>query len=221
MKPQALAASALLVLACSSSSPKSGDGGAPPAGSGSSLTGMYTFPVHFALVLPSGSPCGYETKLPDGQYNSFSLILAGASIPAVCADAANANGPVGQPFVLVQVASSSYATNMPPPDGGAVSLTAGTYAIGFEDETDDDSLHARRHERAGARRRPRLRRRGGATNVATASSGSVTLTTVGNGHIAGSFNVMMAPVTGGTIDTQSPVAFSGTFDATECPGTTQ
>ena len=61
---------------------------------------------------------------------------------------------------------------------------------------------------------------GGATPEATALSGTVTVTAIGPGHVAGSFDVQLGAVdeTADTIDTQHPAPFSGTFDVTSCEG---
>jgi hypothetical protein len=218
-----LVASGLALVACgASSSPVGpGDSAAPPPGGPSSLTGMYGFPVHFSLVLPAGGGCSYPAKRPNGDYNSISVALSGATI-GICADAASAAGAAGQPFVLIQVASPSYATDPQMPDGGEQPLTPGTYSIAFEKVTDDD-LCMLSGTSGTALVDVRDFDDGGqvATPVATALSGAVTLTAVGGGHVAGAFNVTMGAATNNSIDTQHPVAFSGTFDATECPGTAQ
>ena len=63
---------------------------------------------------------------------------------------------------------------------------------------------------------------GGAITVASALTGTVTLTTIVPGHIVGSFDVKMAAyLPSGLFDTAHPTAFSGTFDSTDCPGTMQ
>jgi len=61
------------------------------------------------------------------------------------------------------------------------------------------------------------------TSVGTSISGTVTLTTVIPGHVAGNFQVLLAPIDGGVnaSSTSSAAPFSGHFDTTACPGTTQ
>jgi hypothetical protein len=51
-----------------------------------------------------------------------------------------------------------------------------------------------------------------------ALSGAVTLTTVDQGHVAGSFQVSLAPQDGGVA---GAAPLSGHFDTTTCPGLTQ
>jgi hypothetical protein len=44
---------------------------------------------------------------------------------------------------------------------------------------------------------------------------------VTTGHVAGDFNVSLAPVRGGRIDVDASAPFGGQFDTATCPGTTQ
>ena len=62
---------------------------------------------------------------------------------------------------------------------------------------------------------------GGANTVASALSGTVTLVAVGQGRVAGSFDVMLAPYSASGFDTKNTTHPTGVFDAKACPGATQ
>jgi hypothetical protein len=212
--------------ACGSSSSGPSSASPPPA-SGNSLTGSYAFPVAYTLLGTdeAKADCGYGGMLADG-YSDFGVYLADTNISGlICAgdDAGpRVNSAPGHPFVVIQMKSISYARGGNLPDGGVeTAIVPGTYGVGFEGLSDDDLCMAN----PGA---PLLdvldfgpEDGGGAIPVASAATGTVTLTTIALGHIAGSFDVqMVALLPSGQYDTEHPTPFSGTFDATTCPGTT-
>jgi hypothetical protein len=184
-----------------------------------SISGTYAFPVQEALISTEPQDeCDYPAMSPDGTYVDFGILLTDTAFPNVCVDGGPSSDAAGHRFVDIQMKSISYAPggNLGL-DGGETPITPGTYPVSFEGEDDDDLCMA------GAAM-PLLDVRdfgsvdgGGAMPVASALSGTVTLTTVGSGHIAGSFDVMMvAYLPSGLFDTAHPTPFSGTFDARSC-----
>jgi hypothetical protein len=216
---------ALGMAACSAASGAKGtDGGAPPV-AGNTLTGTYSFPVVGSTLDAEdiAEACGTETTLPGGGVLAFGIVLSSADSPTLCsAIASNSSAAAGQPAVVIQVASNAYIAQSAPADGGAPApLTTGTYKIGFENVTDDDlcMLSGTGGQALVDVLQLGMPDAGGATPKATAVSGTVTVTAIASSHVVGSFDVQLAPVSAsGSIDTQHPTAFSGTFDSTACAG---
>lgn len=213
-----------VLVACGSS----GSPGATPAqtsSSGNSLVGQDGFAVHYAVVdtQEAHEECGWEEVLPDGTYAAMAVILSDQVLPGYCSGAGSASAIAGHPFVHIQVADPTYATDTPLPDGGAPEpVVPATYAIADEGNSDDDLCSVPGTGGSALVDVGDWGDGGGATGVATSVSGSVTLTTVAAGHVVGRFDVMLAAVLpSGDIDTPHPTPFSGTFDATVCPGTSQ
>lgn len=164
--------------------------------------------------------------LLDGSYAAVAVILADQQLVGYC-------GPVdggvpslaGHPFVNIQVAGPTYATQGPGlPDGATPApLSAGQYAIANEG-ADDDQIGSVRGTGGAALVDVRDWGDGGgaAQSVATAVSGTVTLTSVGSGYVAGTFNVVVAPpLASGQLDSANATPLSGTFSAKTCPGALQ
>lgn len=222
------AASSALTPACSSSS---GPGATPgtsspqdggPSDAGNTLTGSGAFTVSDTIVdtQEAKDECSYETLLPDGSFAAFGIIMAQTNISAYCSADAAFSPPGGQPFVVVQVAGPSYSNPGPADGGGLKAITPGTYTVGFENVPDDD-LCMLAGTGASALVDIRTWKGGdaaGAVTAAEALSGTVTITSISPGHVAGSFSVMMVSVSStGQFDTQHPSALSGTFDSATCP----
>jgi hypothetical protein len=180
--------------------------------------------VHYSLLdtaLPN-SEDGYTSIRPDGFYSAFAIALTGEDVSVfVCGGGAGTNPQSGQPFVNIEVKSPSYAQSSTTPDGGLpLPLTAGSYAIGFEDVPDPDLTMTSSLALLWVGTFPQPPATG-ATLVASAYSGTVTLTTVEPGHVVGSFDVELVEWTNGSFDITNMEHFSGTFDTTPCPGTVQ
>jgi hypothetical protein len=165
---------------------------------------------------PAGD-CGYVGLLPGGGYAAFQVILVDANVSALCADASAEVSVAGKTFVVIQSKSSSYAGDNNP-DAGLAAVAPGTYPVYFENLSDDDLCMANpgtalldvRNFKADAE---------GAIPVASATTGTVTYTTIESGHIAGNFSVQMATLLpSGQFDTTHLTPLSGSFDATGCPG---
>jgi hypothetical protein len=220
-----LACMALGAGACGTASGAKGtDGGAPPL-AGNTLSGTYSFPVAGSVLDAQGiaEACGNEPTLPDGGVLAFEIALSGADGATLCsAITSSSNAAASQPAVVIQVATSAFIAQSAPADGGAPApLTTGTYKIGFENVTDDDlcMLSGTGGQALVDVLQLGMTDAGGAFPKATAVSGTVTVTAIASSHVAGSFDVELAPVSdSGSIDTQHPTALSGTFDATACSG---
>jgi hypothetical protein len=215
----------LTALACGSNRPSGAgadsgelDGSLSAAGGGNSLSGTYAFPVQSSLVSAGEgtAECGYAGPLPGGGYADFEVVLLPVDVGDVCADGSTGNSLRGKPFVVLQIKSSSYATDLIP-DAGLVSVVPGTYPVDFEN-LDDDDLCMARPNTALVDVRDYDQDASGAVPVASAYSGSVTFTTIETGHVVGSFDVQMATLHEPTFDTTNLTPLSGTFDATGCAG---
>ncbi|HEY2516535.1 MAG TPA: hypothetical protein VGI39_36950, partial [Polyangiaceae bacterium] len=177
-------------LACSPSSPTGGGGD----GGGNELTGTAAFPVHDA-VIDTQTPkaeCGYESALAGGGYGSVVLWLSDQPLGATDGGSPGNSPPTSAHLLRIELAGPSYAGGNSPPAGGAVAaMGAGTYAISFEAQNDEDLC---------------MLTPGGAAVLdvfdigtdaasytqATAASGTVTLSTVTTGHMVGSFDVQLS-----------------------------
>jgi hypothetical protein len=205
----------------SSSAPAPGPDGSASSGSTSGkvtslISGAYEFPVHYALVDPT-LPYGPGSIRPDGLYSSFEIVLAGNSLAAFygCNDAGTWDS---QPIVAIDVRSASYTT----PDGGLLlPVTPGMYDVGFVDASDNTTSPDPNATSSLALvwvgtipKAPHY----GVTLQAIASTGTVTLTTVEPGHVAGSFNVGVVNWVNGAFDMTNVHSFTGTFETTTCPG---
>jgi len=204
--------------ACSSGSATSPEAGVTLGSvEGNALSGTYAFPVNYAVIdtqLPRDQ-CGFDTALDGGAYASFALWLSDVDIYN---DAGGmlAITPSPSHILSIQVAGPSYTSTSNASDvASPTPIAPGVYAIGFEDADDDElcglppggSATLDRYDFAGD---------AGAYTQATALSGSVTVTSLGSGRIAGKFNVELGAIVYGAIfiDTQHPIPFSGTFVAT-------
>jgi hypothetical protein len=184
---------------------------------GNALDGSYAFPVGYAVIDTqlAKDQCGYETALAGGAYGAFALWLSDVDI---FDDAGGmfAVTPSPSHILSIQVAGPSYqGSNAPPAGTDPLPIKPGIYPIGFED-ADDDELCSLPTGGAATVDRYDFAGDADAYTQATALSGTVTVTQAGQGRIAGSFDVQLAPIVYGDIfiDTQHAVPFSGTFDAT-------
>jgi len=199
--------------------------GALPDG-GAWLDGSMAFGVRYSVVYPQNLQvsCGYAPSPPTG-YGDLVVLLTDIDLSSTCSSGIAPSSAGGHPAVRIEVASPSYAMGGAglAADGGPVAaLIPGSYAIGFENLTDDDVCML---SQSSGRALVDVLDFGDAgccnTLVGTSVSGTVTLTTVVPGHVAGHFQVSLAPVQGSTIAAPSAAPFSGQFDTTSCPGTTQ
>jgi hypothetical protein len=196
----------------------SASSGSTSADSTSVISGAYDFPVHYGLLDPA---LGYTR--PDGLYSSFAVVLAGNSVPAFygCVDAGTWDS---QTIVNIQMKSQSDPGPTFPMDGGVqlpLPLTPRTYDIGFVNVNNNTTPPSPSDTSSLALlwvgtipKAPQL----GVTLQAIASTGTVTLTTVEPGHVAGSFHVGVVHWVNGAFDTTTVYDFAGTFDTTTCPG---
>jgi hypothetical protein len=168
---------------------------------GNSLSGSLAFSVQSAQVTTAEaqSACGYQSVLPDGSYATIGVLLSDMNIQvAICGDAAAAElmalraSLAGHPLILIQMKTVGYPPSGNLADAGAVQpIGPGTYPVAFENLSDDDLCMAPKGQALIDLRN--WSDAGGALTVASASMGTLTLTTVASGHIAGSFDVKMEP----------------------------
>jgi hypothetical protein len=192
------------------------------------VAGRYGFDVQYAVVdtTQAHSQCGWQEVLPDGSYAAVAVILADQQLVGYCGPVDGGMPPLaGHPFVNIQVAGPTYATQgRGLPDGAAPApLSAGQYAIANEG-VDDDQICSVRGTGGSALVDVRDWGDGGgaAESVATAVSGTVNLTSVGSGYVAGTFDVVVAPpLASGQLDLANSTPLSGSFSARTCPGVLQ
>jgi hypothetical protein len=195
---------------------------------GNSLSGSLAFSVQSAQVTTAEakSACGYQSVLPDGSYATIGVLLADMNIQvAICGDAAPTElttlraSLAGHPFIVIQMKTAGYPPSGNLAEAGAVQpIGPGTYPVAFENLSDDDLCMAPEGQALIDLRD--WADAGGALTVASASMGTLTLTTVASGHIAGSFDVKMASLLpSGQFDTVNTSPLTGMFDTTSCPGT--
>jgi hypothetical protein len=233
--PRSLAGAALLVAVGAASCGTSTQG--PPASGGTfsgdggnALTGPQAFSVQSALVSTAEAlgGCGYNSILPDGSYAVIGVVLTDMDIKSTfCTDASVAqvdalrSALIGHPFLVIQMKTVGYPRSGNLVDAGPLApIVPGTYGIDFENLPDDDLCMA-----MGGLALIDIRDwgpvdGGGASTVASATTGTLTLTTVAPGHIAGHFDVKMAAYSAATdtFDTVNTTALSASFDATSCNG---
>jgi hypothetical protein len=193
---------------------------ATDAGGSNTLSGALAFPVGFSLMDPreAADEC-HANVLPDGSFDAISVLLAsggvsgsfcGSSVPTV-----DATGIV----VDVEIAALGYGSQPSNP----VALAPGLFPIGNEGVPDDDLCMLEVNPGALLDVRAFDQDGGGATTLAQGLSGTVTVTSVSQTGIAGSFSATMIdldPVSGAPLPgTES--SLTGTFDTTLCPGVTQ
>jgi hypothetical protein len=191
-----------------------GDGGAW-------LDGSMAFGVRYSLLVPQNLQiaCDYAPS-PTTGYGDFVVILSDVDLSSGCDGGTLTELPdpgAGHPFVRIEVESQSYRGDGRALmiDGGPVAaIVPGVYPIGFDNFQDDIC------ELASGLAIVDVMRFTDASccSVVTgeAFSGAVTLTTVEQGHVAGSFEVSLAPQDGGA---KAPL--SGSFDTTTCLGVAQ
>jgi hypothetical protein len=184
------------------------------------------FGVHYSVVYAQNLQvaCGYAPSPPSG-YGDLVVLLTDVDLSSTCSSGTTPSSAGGHPAVRIEVTSPSYAmggTGLAADGGAVAALTPGSYGIGCENLPDDDSCML--SQTSGTALVDVLDfGDAGCCNklVGTSVSGNVTLTTVVPGHVAGHFQVSLAPLQGSTIATPSAAPFSGQFDTTSCPGTTQ
>jgi hypothetical protein len=218
------------VAACGSSKPQPGatgpdsgstasdsagpmyDGPAPDAGS-AMLEGPQAFPVGSATLfvgMGSGNTDCEGKPIPAGVLPAVTIGLFPKSISAVdvCADVdGGVDAGTGQ-FLLLQIATPQWAMGT-----GTLtqSLTPGAFKISNESEDDEDLCMLQGGGTAILGLGPV-----GGDSSSIAVSGTVTLTSVGVGAVAGTFDVLMGGPYG-TTDGSAPLPLSGSFDALPCP----
>jgi hypothetical protein len=192
----------------------SADGGGIVAGS-NSVTGSLGFSVGDAFFGATWGPrdCGYQGVLADGSYATLVVILTEQANTCVSPDA---SGSISGHVLWLQVASATYATTgASTPDAGAAPIALGVHTIDYEGVPDEDLCML---SRSGASAILEVfDTTGGVTSaVGIAASGTVTLAALTSSRIAGSFNVMIAPVGPSSIDTLHQVPLAGRFDSAPC-----
>lgn len=189
----------------------------------SALSGPSAFAVNGELALGQDlhAQCG-EAPGPEGGYGAVLVLLSDVDLAYVCsADGGGpSSGPVaGHQLVKIQVQSRDYATASGlMADGGPIApLQPGAYAIGFEDETDDDLCMIASTGGSALVDVLGFDDAGLALLLGTAVSGTVTLSGLTDAGVAGRFEVQLAPVTsGGAIAVDAAAPFSGQFTAPTC-----
>ncbi|MGO9833164.1 MAG: hypothetical protein ACLP1X_03020 [Polyangiaceae bacterium] len=200
--------------------------GGQPGDGGTSLDGSMAFGVHYSVVYAQNLQvsCGYAPSPPTG-YGDLVVLLTDVDLSSTCSSGTAPPSAGGHPAVRIEVESPSYATGGDglAADGGPVAaLTPGSYAIGFENQLDDDVCMLSQTSGTALVDVLDFGDAGCCSKVVgTSVSGTVTLTTVVTGHVVGHFQVSLAPLQGSTITTASAAPFGGEFDTTSCPGTTQ
>jgi hypothetical protein len=213
-----------------------GNGGHPGGASGdtaldeaglatNSAVGRYGFDVKYEVVdtTQAHSQCSWEEVLPDGSYAAVAVILADEQLLGYCGQESDGGRSfAGHPFLNIQVAGPTYATQGPDlPDGETpAALSPGQYNIANEGVDDDQICNVRGTGGAALVDVGDWGDGGGpAVSVATAVSGTVTLTSVGFGYVAGTFDVLVVPpLPSGQLDLTNSTPLSGTFSAHTCPG---
>jgi hypothetical protein len=199
-----------------------GPEGVAPDGAPNSAVGRFGFDVKDAVVdtTQAHSQCGWEEVLPDGSYAAVAVILADQLLNGYCGGEGAQPIP-GHPFVNIQLAGPTYATQgLNLPDGQVpAALEPGQYTIANEGVYDDQICSVRGTGGSALVDVGNWGDGGGpAQPVATAVSGTVTLTSVGSGYVAGTFDVVVAPpLASGNLDVNNEAALSGTFSAKACP----
>jgi hypothetical protein len=200
----------------------------PEPDGGAWLDGSMAFGVHYSAVFPQNLQvaCGYAPG-PSTGYSDLVVFLTDIDLSSACTNGTltQPDAAAGHPFVRIEVESPSYA-----PDGGGLAadggpvapIGPGSYAIGFEPHQTAGDVCMLSSTSGTAL--VDVLRFGAlsccATALATSVSGTVTLTTVVPGHVAGNFQVSLAPVDGG-VNAQAAAPLSGGFDTTACPGVIQ
>jgi hypothetical protein len=199
----------------------------PQPDGGTSLDGSMAFGVHYSVVYPQNLDvsCGYAPSAGNG-YGDLVVLLANVDLSTMCSSGTFPPSASGHPAVRIEVESPSYAMGGAglAADGGPVAaLGPGSYAIGFDGSSSIANVCELSHTTGSALVDVLDVGDSGCCNtpVGTSVSGTVTLTAVEPGHVAGTFLVSLAPVQGATVVTQSAAPFSGRFDTTPCPGTVQ
>jgi hypothetical protein len=194
---------------------------------GSWLDGSMAFGVHYSVVYPQhlDVSCVYAPG-PSAGYGDLLVLMTDIDLSSTCPSGAFPPSAGGHPFVRIEVESPSYAMDGGglAADGGPVSaLGPGSYAIGFLSSQTVADVCELSHTSGTALVDVLDFGDAGCCAQArgTSVSGTVTLTTVVPGHVAGNFRVSLAPVDGGVVGTGSAAPFRGEFDTTSCPGTTQ
>lgn len=198
----------------------------PQPDGGNGLDGSMAFGVHYSVAYAQNLQvsCNYAPSPPIG-YGDLVVLLTDVDLSSTCSSGTPLSSAGGHPVVRIEVESPSYAMGGAglAADGGPVAaLSPASYAIGFFGNQTVADVCMLSHTSGtalvdvldfgdtGCCNRP----------VGTSVSGTVTLTTVVPGHVAGNFQVSLAPVDGG-VNTGAAAPFNGRFDTTSCPGTMQ
>jgi hypothetical protein len=172
------------------------------------LTGPQGFDVRYAWFEPSqpGATCG-ANPVPGGPIASAYIALFENDVSsAVCAHSALSDGGIGR-NVFIGIATPEYASRNQPL---TQALAAGAYVVGDEHQNDEDLCMLP----VGAT--AMLMVVSGSYSIATAVSGTVTITSIDDHSVAGGFDVVLGDPYGNT-DGGAPESLSGTFDAGACP----
>jgi hypothetical protein len=201
------------------------DGATGGVGDGGTwLDGSMAFGARYSLLVPQNLiSCGYAPS-PATGYGDFVVIMTDVDLSSGCDGGTFTGFPdagAGHPFLRIEVKSPSYrseggALTM---DGGPVApIVPGVYPIGFDNWTGDVCMLTGTNGLALVDVMRFTDRSCCSILTGEALSGAVTLTTVDQGHVAGTFQIALAPRDGGIV-TAAPL--SGQFDTTTCPGTAQ
>jgi hypothetical protein len=174
------------------------------------LSGPSAFPVAWAWMNPSSGEatgCGGSNAIPGGGYASTVIdLFENDESAAACTDGGLNTVKMGR-IIDIGVATSEYIAGSAPTQP----LTPGTYVIDNEMQNDEDICMVKAGHNAFLQVLDFA-----ATNAQQiATSGTVTIATVGPHSITGSFFVVLGGPFGQT-DAGTPT-LSGSFNAVTCP----
>jgi hypothetical protein len=199
-----------------------------PSDGATGLDGPLAFGVHYSVLVPQNlqTACGYAPG-PSTGYGDVVVIMTDVDVSGNCASGFAGPPPagaVGHPFVRIEVASPSYGrggAGLSPEAGPAAALAPGSSMIGYENVSDPDSCMLAHTGGTALLDLLDFGDAGFAQEIATSLSGTVTLTAVETGHVAGDFDVLLARLSSGGLQVDAAAPFTGHFDTTTCPGTKQ
>jgi hypothetical protein len=180
----------------------------PPSDLPGKLQGSQSFFVEQAVMSPE-SPCGSST-VPGGGFAAVQILLFESNADAARVCSKDGGGPgknVGR-ILDLEIATPQYAAKTAPLTD---SLTPGNYAVGNEHQDDPDLCMLP----TGTTAFLQLIGYESASPTSISTSGTVSITSVTDAEVQGTFDVTMGGPYGQT-DGGTP-QLSGSFYATPCP----